>query len=108
MKMSGRLVALQDGAATEVHTVSEVNVVGVLAQLGGRMIQDVSKVMFKDFVKRFQQQLQADSSRAAPDPNAPAEPVQAVRVVGQAISEAIGRTFRRKHGDLDESGSDQS
>ena len=37
MKMTGTLQAL-DGGGTRVFAVSEVNVVGILAQLGGRMI----------------------------------------------------------------------
>ena len=97
MRMTGRLAALPDGG-TEVFTVSEVTVVGLLAQLGGRMIQDVSNVMFKEFVKRFQHQLQA-SPGEAPDPSGKVEPVKAVRVVGQAIGEVIGRSFKRKHED---------
>jgi uncharacterized protein len=105
MKMSGRLAALPDGV-TEVFTVSEVTVVGLLAQLGGRMIQDVSNVMFKEFVKRFQEQLKRGIEAEAPDPSAKVEPVKAVRVVGQAIGEVIGRSFRRKHDDPNESGSD--
>jgi uncharacterized protein len=105
MKMSGRLAALPDGG-TAVFTVSEVTVVGLLAQLGGRMIQDVSSVMFKEFVKRFQQQLQQGPAAVTPDPSAAVEPVQAVRVVGQAIGEVLGRPFRRKSEGPDESSSD--
>ena len=105
MKMTGKLVALPDGA-TEVSTVSEVTVIGLLAQLGGRMIQDVASVMFKEFVKRFQEQLQQDSEAPAPDPAAKVEPVKAVRVARQAIGHAIGRAFRRKPGEPDESASD--
>jgi len=105
MKMTGRLIALPDGA-TEVSAVFEVTVVGLLAQLGGRMLQDVSSVMFKEFVKRFQEQLQQDSAAPAPDPSATVEPVKAVRVARQAIGHAIGRTFRRKAGGPDEPASD--
>jgi carbon monoxide dehydrogenase subunit G len=105
MKMTGRLAALPDGG-TAVFTVSEVTVVGLLAQLGGRMIQDVSSVMFKEFVKRFQRQLQQGPAAEAPDPSAEVEPVQAVRVVGQVLGEALGRPFRRKSEAGDESSSD--
>ncbi|MGA7416126.1 MAG: SRPBCC family protein [Bryobacteraceae bacterium] len=105
MKMTGRLAALPDGG-TGVFTVSEVTVIGILAQLGGRMIQDVSSVMFKEFVKRFQQQLKQGPGVEAPDPSATVEPVQAVRVVGQAIGEVLGRPFRRKPEGPDESSSD--
>jgi carbon monoxide dehydrogenase subunit G len=105
VKMTGRLSALPDGG-TGVFTVSEVTVVGLLAQLGGRMIQDVSSVMFKEFVKRFQQQLQQGPSAVTPDPSAEVEPVQAVRVVGQAIGKVLGRSLRRKSEGPDESSCD--
>lgn len=105
MKMTGRLAALPDGG-TGVFTISEVTVIGILAQLGGRMIQDVSSVMFKEFVKRFQQQLKQGPGAESPDPSAKVEPVQAVRVVGQAIGEVLGRSFRRKSEEPDESSSD--
>ena len=93
IKMTGRLKPLPDGG-TEVSAVSEVNVVGLLAQLGSRVIQDVSGVMFKEFVKRFQEQLERGED--APDPNATVEPVQATRVVGSVLSDAVGRIFHRK------------
>jgi len=66
MKMTGRLRSLPDGG-TEVATVAEVNVIGILAQFGGRMINDVSDIMFGEFTKRFEQQLhQAAEPAAAP------------------------------------------
>ena len=72
MKMTGSIRALPDGGS-EVSAVSEINVVGLLAQLGARMIQDVSAVMFKEFVRRFQEQLQ-QSKPAAPETPEPPEP----------------------------------
>ena len=45
MKMTGKLRALEDGG-TEVTSVSEVNVVGILAQMGSRVITEVSNIMF--------------------------------------------------------------
>jgi carbon monoxide dehydrogenase subunit G len=107
MKMTGKLLALPDGA-TQVSTISEVTVVGLLAQLGGRMIQDVSSVMFKEFVKRFQEQLQHGGEAPAPDPSAKVEPVKAVRVARQALGHAIGRTFRRTPTEAEENAPDES
>jgi uncharacterized protein len=98
MKMTGKLNALPKGG-TEINTVSEVNVVGILAQFGGRMIQDVSDVMFREFVKRFQARLEQPDEAVEPD-TAPVEPVNAVRVV----SSALGRSVRRVFGGSDESG----
>lgn len=102
MKMSGRLRSLPDGG-TEVATVAEVNVVGILAQLGGRVINDVSDVMFGEFTKRFQQQLQqAAPAAASPDPaQAPQpapQPVNAPAIFFRALGSAILRFFRRIFG----------
>jgi carbon monoxide dehydrogenase subunit G len=98
MKMTGKLTASPDGG-TEVKTVSEINVIGILAQLGGRMIHDVSDVMFVEFVKRFQERLEQPDTAVAAE-TASAEPVNAVRVV----SSALGRSVRRVFGGADESG----
>src|SRR5215470_3760495 len=55
MKMTGELKAAPGG--TEVMTTSEVSVVGLLAQFGGRMINDVSGKIFDEFTKSFRTQL---------------------------------------------------
>ena|SRR5215469_16189132 len=57
MKMTGKARSLDNGG-TEVTSVSEVNVVGILAQMGARVIQEVSNVIFAQFIKNFQAQLQ--------------------------------------------------
>jgi len=115
MKMTGRLRSLPDGG-TEVATVAEVSVVGILAQFGGRIINDVSDVMFGEFTKRFQQQLQqaaeaapapidaetAGAPAATPAQTAPAqpapEPVNAPAIFLKALGAAIRRFFRRIFG----------
>lgn len=56
MKMTGHLSVLPDGG-TEVTSVSEVNVVGILAQMGARVITEVSNIMFGEFTKNFQARL---------------------------------------------------
>ncbi|HYM00353.1 MAG TPA: SRPBCC family protein [Blastocatellia bacterium] len=56
MKMTGELRAVPEGG-TEVITVSEVSIVGLLAQFGGRMVNDISNKIFDEFTKSFQQQL---------------------------------------------------
>lgn len=93
MKMTGTLQALEAGG-TRVTAVSEVNVVGILAQFGGRMMNDVADVIFKEFTQRFQQKLKAPDAEVQP-----AEPVSAVRLV----SSALGRSVRRALGGSDES-----
>jgi uncharacterized protein len=91
MRMTGNLSGLTDGG-TEVKTVSEVNVVGILAQFGGRMIHDVSDVMFREFVKRFQARLEQPDTQA-PGDETPTEPVNAVRVVSSALGQSVRRVF---------------
>jgi carbon monoxide dehydrogenase subunit G len=65
MKMTGDLRATPDGG-TEVLTTSEVSVVGLLAQFGGRMINDVSGKVFDEFTKSFRAQLSESSASASP------------------------------------------
>jgi len=62
MKMSGELRVVAEGG-TEVITVSEVSIVGLLAQFGGRMVNDISNKIFEEFTKSFQRML--DQSAAA-------------------------------------------
>src|SRR5271163_5298691 len=45
MKLTSKLHSLEDGG-TEVTSVAEVNVVGILAQMGSRVISEVSNIMF--------------------------------------------------------------
>jgi carbon monoxide dehydrogenase subunit G len=63
MKMTGRLRALENG--TEVVSVSELNVVGILAQMGARVINEVSNIMFEQFTDCFRQKLQGVGDEAA-------------------------------------------
>jgi len=70
MKMTGELTSLPDGG-TEVVTVSEVSVVGVLAQFGGRMIQEVSNKIFAEFTKSFQKELEKEAQSATASAQAP-------------------------------------
>lgn len=57
MRMTGRVRALGNGG-TEVVSESEINVVGILAQMGSRVITEVSNIMFQEFTKNFQMRLQ--------------------------------------------------
>ena len=99
MKMTGRLRALTDGT-TEVIGVSEVNVVGVLAQFGSRMINDVSDLLFEEFTKTFRQQLQQVPGTPGPEGKtaAQAKPLNAVPLVLSALRAIMARFFRRIFG----------
>ena len=93
MKMTGSLEAL-DGGGTRVTAISEVNVVGMLAQFGGRMLTDVSGVIFKQFTERFQEKLKNPGAEI----QGADKPIKGVRVV----SKALGQSIRRALGGSDE------
>lgn len=89
MKMTGKLRVV-DGGSTEMTSVSEVNLVGIVAQMGARVITEVSNVMFGQFTKNLQARLQ--QPEGTPDaPGAEVKPVQATSVAWEAGK----RLFRR-------------
>jgi uncharacterized protein len=106
MTMTGKLATLADGA-TLVTSISEVNVVGILAQMGSRVITEVSNIMFDKFSQNFQALLQqvaapppvlanaetAATSRAAPpSPRAnPPQPIEGGSIAWLALKQMIGR-----------------
>lgn len=96
MKMTGKLRTV-DGGGTEVVSTSELNVVGILAQMGARVITEVSNIMFEQFVNNFKKQLQS------PD-GASAEAAKPISGVGLAFS-ALKASFSR-HDDKSDSSSD--
>jgi len=75
-------------------------VVGLLAQLGARMIQEVSNKMFEEFTRNLRTQLQQErvagteqssTSGTASQP----QPIKAVPLVLTVARESAGRLFRR-------------
>ena len=86
MKMTSKLRSLEDGG-TEVTGSSEVNVVGILAQMGSRVISEVSNIMFQQFTKNFQAQLQQPADAAAPE----AKPISAASLAWAAAKGAFHR-----------------
>jgi carbon monoxide dehydrogenase subunit G len=81
MRMKSRVVERSPGE-TEVTVVSDVNVVGVLAQFGRGMIQDVSDQLFQKFSTAMRRELEVSAAAApaapaettAPSPEAPSSP----------------------------------
>lgn len=61
----------QGPSATQVTTVSRVNVTGILAQMGRGMIQDVSDQMFQVFSQRMRAELERPSAPPADAPPSP-------------------------------------
>jgi uncharacterized protein len=99
MKMTGKVQSLPDGS-TEVASVAEVNVVGLLAQMGGRMIQEVSNQMFAAFSANFADRLRQErvsSSDPAPAPTTTEEvkPIQALPMLLSAARESVAGSVRR-------------
>jgi uncharacterized protein len=86
MKMTSKLRSLEDGG-TEVTSIAEVNVVGILAQMGSRVISEVSNVMFQQFTKNFKAQLQQPADAAAPE----AKPISAASLAWAAAKGAFHR-----------------
>ena len=86
MTMTGKLIALGNGA-TQVISTSEVNVVGILAQMGSRVITEVSNIMFEKFSQNFQGLLQqsADAPPVASADVKPPEPIQSGSIAWQAL-----------------------
>jgi carbon monoxide dehydrogenase subunit G len=64
MRMKSRVVA-KGPAETEVTVVSDVNVMGVLAQFGRGMIQDVSDQLFQKFTVGMRRELETPAAEAA-------------------------------------------
>jgi uncharacterized protein len=89
MRMKSRVVERAPGE-TEVTVSSDVNVVGVLAQFGRGMIQDVSDQIFLKFTEGMRRQLEGGgAAEAAPAPaSASAAPAQASRAAGSATGGA--------------------
>jgi uncharacterized protein len=67
LRMTSHLVELAPGE-TEVTVKSEVSVMGVLAQFGRGMIQDVSDQMFQRFVDAMRRQLEVPAAAPAAGP----------------------------------------
>jgi carbon monoxide dehydrogenase subunit G len=84
MKMTGKLRALDSGG-TEVVSESEITVVGILAQMGSRVITEVSNIMFGEFTKNFQARLkEASGDPAGPAAGAEVAPIKATSLAWRA------------------------
>jgi len=90
MKMTGKLRALDDGG-TEVTSISELNVVGILAQMGSRVINEVSNIMFGEFTKNFQARLSQPDDTAEAPADAAAKPISAASLAWQAAKGVFRR-----------------
>jgi uncharacterized protein len=103
MKMIGKVRELPEGGS-EVTTTSEVNVVGILAQMGSRMIQEVANLMFEQFTKNLRQRLQQQASGAiGSGTTAEVKPIDAGSVAVSAVLRPLGRLFKPESKEPDHS-----
>jgi carbon monoxide dehydrogenase subunit G len=86
LKMTAKAHALDNGG-TEVTSVSELNVIGILAQMGARVINEVSNIIFAQFIKNFQAQLKQPGDATV----AEAKPLSAASVAWAAAKGAFHR-----------------
>jgi len=94
MKMIGKVREVPEGGS-EVTTTSEVNVVGILAQMGSRMIQEVANQMFEQFTKNLRQRLQQQASGTiGSGTTAEVKPIDAGSVAVSAVLRPLGRLFK--------------
>jgi hypothetical protein len=88
MRMKSRVAERAPGE-TEVTVVSDVNVVGVLAQLGRGMIQDVSDQLFQKFTEAMRRELEGPAPAATVAAPAPATTESVPAVPAAAATEGV-------------------
>ncbi len=116
VRMTSHVVERAPGE-TEVTFVSDLNVSGILAQMGRGMIEQVGDQMFQIFADAARVELEGDAARSGVTPNAPgatgapgapdaprapgvaaasaAEPIQMVSFGAKLMVGAMGRAVRR-------------
>ena len=93
MTITGKLTALP-GGGTEMASQSDLIISGKLAQFGSRMIEDVSKSMFKKFTDAFSARLAAEAAgEAPPKTDADDNAVSVTEVAGAVVRGVAGRLF---------------
>jgi carbon monoxide dehydrogenase subunit G len=84
--ITGKLDTLPDGG-TAMTSQSELTINGKMAQFGSRMIQDVSKSMFRQFTETFVARLKGGDAPAGGEDNA----VSVTQIAGVVVKGAMGR-----------------
>lgn len=103
MRMLSRLVPT-DGGQTAVVIRSDVNISGILAQMGRGMIESVSTQIFRQFASAARRKLEASAdstSEGAPPVGADPKAVNALSLGAKAVGETVGRAVRRLLGGTD-------
>jgi carbon monoxide dehydrogenase subunit G len=102
MRMQSRLKEIAPGK-TEVSATSQINITGILAQMGARMIQDVSDQMLQKFTEAMQAELRSPGATegnspapaAGSAPPASAPPIDAVSLGAGVAGRMLGRSVKR-------------
>jgi carbon monoxide dehydrogenase subunit G len=98
MRMTSRVVERAPGE-TEVNVVSELNVSGILAQMGRGMIEQVSDQMFEIFTNAARAELEGNHAGAGGAQGVgraqAAEPIEVVSFGARLVGRAMGRALRR-------------
>ncbi len=89
MRMKSRLMEHAPGE-TEVTVMSEINVTGIVAQFGQRMMQDVADQLFQQFTQAMRAELEAGAGPAAAEKGA-AVPTAAEAIDVVALGTTVGR-----------------
>jgi uncharacterized protein len=97
MRMVSRLSRLESGG-TEVTVSAEVNLMGLLAQFGRGVIQDVSDQLFQQFTASMKNKLEANSLGGRPHPPAHAEHLNVLSLGSRALGRVIRRWLHRIFG----------
>lgn len=97
IRMQSRLVPL-DGGGTAVVVTSDVNISGILAQMGRGMIDSVSTQIFQQFAAAMRQRLEVPAG-SGPQSGKPAEPdakpLDALSLGAKAVGQSVERAVRR-------------
>jgi carbon monoxide dehydrogenase subunit G len=96
LRMTSQLVE-RGPAETEVTVVQEINVTGLLAQMGRGMIQDVGDQLFEKFTTAMRAELESSPAAVSGAPAAPpaaVEPIQVVSLGAAVAGRAAGRVAR--------------
>lgn len=94
LRMTSRVIE-RGRERTEVTVVQEINVTGILAQMGRGMIQDVGDQLFERFTNEMRSQVEAAQAIVTTPTQAAAEPIQVVSLGAGAAGRALQRTARR-------------
>ena len=96
MRMISRLFP-REGGGTKVVVNSDVNISGILAQMGRGIIESVSTQMFQQFTAAMRQKLETSGSDQEVVQSAQSEvkPLDGLSVGAKAVGQTVGRAVRR-------------